>query len=210
MATDLAILETSEWFKNSDISVRGIFDVLAEVNHSRHQFTFKKFRSRATFNREVAKSARSSTCLYIGAHGVGRAIECESREYVKATDLRALLNGGPRPPKVQGLYLGVCGFLSGGNARCLLRPGEGNDRPLQWVAGYRKDTEWFWTLMLDGLFFSAYLWEKYTHPDWSEMRVLKKTIRSIETNGPGLIPALGFEIYARSKTARGGIESLLR
>lgn len=198
---NLAVLEIARWYPRSEISVRELFDAIRKVNHRGSRFDFRTFDSKQQFMKGVRKFAAKSSInyLYVGAHGGSAGIEVGRRQRVDAKQLRELIlprRKGGRAGFL-GVYVSVCGFLTERNARRLLAGGQGNR--LVWACGYRKGVDWLWGLMFDGLFFSTYLWERYKHKNWTERRILERTVATVRQKYLGLAQHLGFRAFVRKR-----------
>lgn len=69
MSLDLAVIE-SRWWRQGNSSVRGLFDVLADIHEDNPaSYHYEMFNNRASLNEIVRRAARRHDNIYIGAHG---------------------------------------------------------------------------------------------------------------------------------------------
>ena len=199
----LAVIE-GKWGKNTNVSVKALFDVLSDINFDTpHAYAYEMFCDAASLDNIISRMGanKSIKYLYIGAHGENDAISAPGGK-IKRTKLKnSLLK--LREGSMEGLFLGSCLFGSAANMRHILCPPLGANPPVKWVAGYTEKIDWVQSSVLDLLFWKL-IFENPAAPTIQIERVAER-LRDLE---PGLVTELGFCIYVRS-TASKGVRNLL-
>ena len=196
---EVAVLE-GKWWDKRNTSLRGVFDLLADLTtDTPHGYYYEMFcdaRSLESIMRRVG-TWRGLRFVYVGAHGDHSGIygSLDGHEgKVSRTKLRnALVRLAEQDAgKVDGLFVGSCGFLTAANARHLLCTAE---VPITWVAGYSEDVDWIDSTIVD-LYFMSQLLE-------GEGTALQRVNRAATAVGLNmrLAESLGFQVYKRK---RGG------
>ncbi len=202
--SQLAVIE-GKWSKRTNISVKGLFDILSDINFKTpHAYTYEMFCDSTSFNNITNRMGANSDIryLYIGAHGNQNLISGSGGDISKIQLKNALvkLNNGA----MEGLFLGSCLFGHEENGSFLLNPPNNNNPPIKWIAGYTESIDWIDSSVLDLLF-----WNKFFYSDGTPVERIRSVAKQIKQLVPGLIDELGFRIYIRKKGPSGDIKNLL-
>lgn len=148
---DLAVIE-SKWWKKSNDSVRGVFDMLAGLHRDNpFAYHYEMFNNADSLREIVGRIANQPDIhnLYIATHGT------RDRQAIKAaggrisrTSLRNTLRG-IHTQKLHGLFVGACFF--GAQTENIIE-----DTGLTWMAGYREEVDWVHSSAMDLCFWHAY------------------------------------------------------
>ena len=204
--TGIAVLE-GKWWKNSNISVRSMFDLVSELAaENPHAYHYEMANSLPAIYEAIPRIMRIPKCKYlcIATHGDAGKLSLFNNDCLSTHDLRTILidaeRSRGRKSRCVGLYLSSCLVGTLEIARFMFEREIG----LTWIAGYTKEIDWLQSAAMDMLFFSELV--------YAEKSSRKKTIRDVserlKINAQGLIEELGFGIYIQSRR-HGGAQNLL-
>lgn len=203
---DLAVIE-SRWWVDGNSSVKGLFDVLADILVDNPSAYHYEMFNNAESLREVLfrlSIKRSVANIYIAAHGdeggiYGAATNgrmARRRNYVSRIRLRNILHTlmKERSAKLNGLFFGSCLFANPDTIDYMLGAGEQRDHKIRWIAGYQTPVNWMSSSVVD-LFF----WNHYysIDSDAGELERVQSVAAAIKRFMPGAHRDLGFNIYVR-------------
>lgn len=198
MSTRIAVIESRCW-KNSNASIRGLFDLIADINFDNpNQYHYEMAMSAGTIKETIPRIAADGGCkyLYIATHGDTGGLHLYNGEKLSREDLRRLFRSIHEKPgsRITGLHLGSCLFATDELAAFMY------ERPvgLRWIAGYTEEVSWIESSALDLLFFN----ELIKYDAGSDLQNIKDVAERLRTAAAGLIEELGFGIFVRE---RGGI-----
>ena len=209
---DLAVVE-SRWWKNGNSSVRGLFDVLADIHRDNPSaYHYEMFNNENSLREIVCRTSRRYRNLYIAAHGNGGSIwgaEARNRNQVSLEQLKDILNVASiqKRAKLRGLFVGSCGFVDEENAKYILTPKKkkaAKKSAVSWIAGYSKSIGWMDSSVVDLFFWNAYY---SVSKRSSEKERIESIAGKIDKFMPGANKVLGFNIFL--KRGWGNVEALL-
>ena len=211
-ALDLAVIE-SRWWKEGNSSIRGLFDVLADIRKfNPGAYHYEMFNNRASLQEIVERTARKSRNLYIVAHGDENSIcGAEQREEnnIRRAEFRNMLrkNISVRGTRLDGLFVGSCEFMNQANAEFLFEKHEGKNVKVHWVAGYSKTIDWIEASVVDLFFWNTY----YEQGDrkGNESKRIRDVAEQLDAFIPGAHREMGFNIFVRKPGRGGGVLPLL-
>ena len=129
--SQLAVIE-GKWSNKTNISVKGLFDVLSDINFTTpHAYIYEMFCDASAFNNIVRRMGKEENIkfIYIGAHGNQKLIS-GSGGYVSRVQLKnslVQLNTGA----IEGIFLGSCLFGHVENGSFLLNPPNDTNPPIK-------------------------------------------------------------------------------
>jgi len=156
---DLLVLE-SLWENElgSKTSVKPFFDGLCElydINYAYHTFYDEE-----DIGYFIKKSKNLCSNYYIAAHGSRKCLHSINNKKIEIESLKDIFKGARRRGKGKrgkakegiGIYFGSCNFINEENAEDFL-----NYTKADWVAGYDRPVDWFYSTVIDIVFWSYYL-----------------------------------------------------
>jgi hypothetical protein len=214
---DLAVIE-SRWWVDGNSSVKGLFDVLADIlvdNPS--SYHYEMFNNAESFSEILHRLSmkRGVDNIYIAAHGdeggiYGAATNRtrQRKNYISRIKLRNILLNlmSQRGARLNGLFFGSCLFANPDTMGYMLAAGDQGHHKIRWIAGYMTPVDWFASSVVD-LFF----WNHYYHPDNKELgeqERIQNVAEAVKRFMPGAHQDLGFNVYVRRPGA-GGIKALI-
>lgn len=208
MPLDLAVLE-SRWWEEGNSSVRGLFDLLADIRKDNPSaYHYEMFNNVDSLREIIHRIVPRVSNIYIASHG-NEEFLCGAEGREENAISRARLRNILRDLKEQGihldgLYFGSCGFMNRDNAAFLW---EGDGVDISWMAGYSdEEIEWVDSSVVDLYFWNAY------YSSSGERRV-RRRIRGVAETISRFMPGaysneLKFNIFI-PRRRRGGVRALL-
>jgi len=201
--TNVAVLE-STWFQHKNTSVRGLFELIADINcDNPHSYNYEMANSEVALKEVIPRIASYRKCkyLYFAMHGNENGLQLLNKERMSRAELRNLLAKVKKQPgsQLSGIFLGSCLFGTEKLAEFIFS----GDVGINWIAGYSEEVDWVKSSALDLLFFN----ELISGDDGSEIARINRTAEDLLDTAPGLVRNLGFGIYTRKRG--GGIKNLL-
>jgi hypothetical protein len=203
---DLAVIE-SRWWVDGNSSVKGLFDVLADILVDNPSAYHYEMFNNAESLREVLfrlSVKRNVANIYIAAHGdeggiYGAATNGRAQRrsnYISRIRIRNILYTlmRERGAKLNGLFFGSCLFANPDTMDYMLAAGEQGHHKIRWIAGYKTPVNWMSSSVVD-LFF----WNHYYSVDSEvgELERVQSVATAIKRFMPGAHYDLGFNIYIR-------------
>jgi hypothetical protein len=194
----LVVLE-GEWWPNSNVSVKSLFDVLVDINFdSPHSYYFSSFA-----NHEALRDILAAECghhtkekyLYIATHGDASQIAGSVKVMSRTLFRNTLQKLGTH---MKGVYLGACLFGHNYNAEFLFGE-QGVPPTVTWIAGYGMEIDWIDSSVLDVLFWNTLFRLERSHHDASPVELIKHVCEQIWKDAPGLIERLQFQVFVRHR-----------
>lgn len=192
----IAILE-GQWFPNSNLSMRRIFDMMCEseidnINGYHYEMACSACALEEALPRLI--ETKHISYIFLGQHGDGKGRLClpnnnklSIQRLAKIID-KPVRRKKPSPYRLRGLHLSSCGLMTKKNARELLR-----GKRLDWVSGYSKECDWLESTLLDTLF-ASYLYDR------DEARSVKQ-IEDVATQvwklARGMAKDAGFSVFRK-------------
>ena len=201
--TRIAVIE-SNWWRKSNVSVRGLFELIANIAcENPNAFHYEMANSRSAMKEAIPRigSYRECRYLYIATHGDEHGLSLLNGDSFPKRTLRDCLVQIRKTPqsRLRGLHLGSCLFATNSLASYLFH----EDVGINWIAGYSEEVDWLQSSALDLLFFN----ELMKFDDSAEVRVIRSVAEEICRLARSLSSELGFGIFARK--SGGGILNLL-
>ncbi|PBC01450.1 hypothetical protein [Mesorhizobium sp. WSM3860] len=201
--TRIAVIE-SNWWRKSNVSVRGLFDLIANMAcENPNAYHYEMANSKAAMKEAIPRIGSYKECsyLYIATHGDWAGLVLLNGETFSRKALRDALVQIRQTPqsKLRGVHLGSCSFTTDRLAQFLYSADVG----LKWIAGYTENVDWIESSALDLLFFN----ELMAREAETEGNVIRRVATKLGEVAPGLLEKLGFKIYVRKRG--GGIANLL-
>ena len=197
----LGILE-GRWEKNSEYTVRPLFDVLHQAGDFEQSFRYERFIGKASLSETLKFIASRNDVrrLYIACHGDGDGLRAPNGDTITHRDISASLADlkGERFRKIEGLYLAACSYGTEATAAALLSA----NLDIKWVAGYAGEVNWFQSAAIDLMFLELLCESKGLEAEG--VRIASKEIRRL---CGGLIADLKFGVWGRKRG--GGVEDIL-
>lgn len=202
--TNIAVIE-SGWWRKSNISVRGLFELVANLScENPNAYHYEMANSEIGLKEAIKLVGTYNECkyLYLAMHGDYDGLQTLSGQKLSRTELRNLLCQikETKGSKLRGLHFGSCLFASDSLAKFLFEREVG----VHWIAGYSKSVDWIESSAMDLLFLNEFL----NKNGESEIRRIQATATRLLNVAPGLVNTLGFGIFVRTPGA-GGIRNLL-
>ncbi len=200
--TGIAVLE-GRWWKDSNVSVRSMFDLISELSEARHPhaYHYEMANSLPAVCEAVPRIMRLPYVRYlcIAMHGDAGKLSLFNKTDLSVPELRTILVDAERArrgrSRCAGLYLSCCLVGTLDIAKYLFD----KDNGVTWIAGYEEEVDWLRSSAMDMLFFQELI--------YAERSTRKRTIREVAGNlqryAPGLIEELGFGIFIKSKRHDG-------
>ncbi|KAA1054425.1 hypothetical protein FH063_006681 [Azospirillum argentinense] len=220
-ALNLAVVE-SRWWKTGNCTVKGMFDILAEIQTgSPVNYHYEMFNNTASLREIMGRLAadRKITNVYIASHGDKTGISGAAGNddnFIPRNALGKLLKEATasRTGGLKGIYFGCCLVGNAKTARALLTPPDGNDMGVRWVAGYVEEVGWVASSAIDIFFWNRYYEVSRKHEE-RRRKALKKGIairlheakkvqqvaRFMRRFMPGAFRNLGLRVYIRDRAA---------
>ena len=195
--TKMAVVE-GKWFKNQNISVKGLFDLVSDINSdSPHNYHYEMFNNGAALQEIMARLASKNNIhhIYIAAHGSENGLFGSNGKKISKTIIKNSIKkiNGSRG-KLKSIYFGSCNFGNYLNLEELLRErllSNGNIK-LRWVAGYTKEIDFVKSAVLDTLF-----WDLYINDESSTvLETVNNVCGTLLQDAGGLVEKLGFKVLA--------------
>jgi hypothetical protein len=205
--TGIAVIE-SKWFEGSNVSVRGLFDLVADLaTDTPHGYHYEMASSEAALKEAIPRIAKDNTCRYLclAMHGNRKGLQLINGDQVTRTELKNMLVRirGQRGAKLAGIHMASCIFGTQEIAEKLFS----TPTELRWMAGYTETVDWIESSALDLLFFN-YLADLDDMP-LTEIQKIHAVARNLKKNVSGLVEKLGFGIYVRKQKTGGGKNLML-
>ena len=189
---DLAVLE-SRWWKTSNDSVRGLFDMLAGM-HKDNPFAYhyEMFNNADSLKELIPRIAKVKDVhnIYIGAHGAedGSALLCPGGRVSRTVLANILQPISAR--RLYGLFLGCCGV--GLQTEWLML----RETRLTWVAGYTESVDWVHSSAMDLFFWHAYYNSSVAKAKTKPERVvgMLELLYALHVRVPYMFDELGFRV----------------
>lgn len=198
MSLNLAVIE-SRWWRQGNSSVRGLFDVLADIHEDNPAtYHYKMFNNRASLNEIIRRTAKRYLNIYIGAHGNDQSIlgaEGRRENNISRTEFRNILRGGmgQKSARLRGVFVGSCMFVNENNAHFLLDQNEKNMPRVRWISGYSKKVDFIDSSVVDLFFWNAY----YNSERNGVVRKIREVAQRVDTFMPSANSELGFNIFIK-------------
>jgi hypothetical protein len=162
--TGLAVIE-SRWFPKQNTSVRGLFDLLADLNcDTTHAYHYEMAMSEPALKESLARLRVQSGIrhIYVATHGDKDGIHLANGSKLTRTELRNCLSKLPEErSRLDGVYFGSCNFVGEEFAEYFFdgafEEKSGRMTSVKWVAGYSTEVDWVESSALDFLFFNKLL-----------------------------------------------------
>lgn len=192
---DLAVIE-GRWWKKGNSSVRGLFDVLADITVDHPAgYHYEMFNNSASLKEIVQRTAKRYRNIYIAAHGGDKSISgAEGDEKISRAKLRNMLSATVelKNPSLRGMFFGSCNFIDDDNAKFLLK----KNTSVRWVAGYSEEIDFIDSSMVDIFFWNSY----YRHQQTGGVSgIVKMVAKEMKKFMPGAYNDLKFNIFLRGK-----------
>lgn len=202
--TGIGVIE-SNWQRKSNLSVRGLFDLIANIScDNPNAYHYEIANSEVAIKEAIPRigSYRECRYLYIAAHGDEKGLGFLNDDRLTRTELRNLLRDirNTDGSKLRGLCLGSCLFGTDKLADFLFS----EDVGVRWIAGYSTEVAWIESSALDLLFFN----ELISVEGETDIQAINRTAKRLLEVAPGLVKELGFGIFVRKKKT-GGAKNLL-
>jgi hypothetical protein len=204
--SQLAVVE-GKWQKRANVSVRSLFDILADINFGTpHAYIYEMFCDAHALSNIISRMGSDDQVryLYIGAHGSITSVSGSGGDVSRTKLKNSLVSLLTNNHIIEGLFLGTCFFGNEENASFLLTPRNNPNPPIKWVAGYSTSIDWIDSSVLDLLF-----WNKFFAADGTPVERISSVAEQLLDLAPGLVRDLGFCIYARRRGRNGGIRNLM-
>lgn len=210
--TKLAVVE-SRWWENGNDSVRGFFDTLASIHElGDKDYHYEMFNNRNSLREIVPRIARRVNALYIAAHGDENTIfGAEGRESnaISRRVFRNIVRAGvaERGGKLDGVYIGSCGFLNRNTVSFLFQPDDdGQSVRVNWLAGYSKTVDFIESTAID-----IFFWNEYMCTEGTARQKIKSVAKKSKTvfKRRYLCEEMGFNIFVRRLGPGGGVMPLV-
>lgn len=190
--TKIAVVE-GKWFKGKNTSVRGLFDLISDINcGSPHKYHYEMFNNDTAFQEIIARLASTDNIhnVYIAAHGSEEGLYGSNGKVITLTKVRnSIKKINKSHGKLSSIYFGSCNFGNDTNLEDLLLNG---DIQLRWVAGYTESVDFIKSSVLDALFWNLYISNNSSTP----LKKIKEVCDELLYEVPGLIKELGFKVLA--------------
>ena len=210
--TKLAVVE-SRWWENGNDSVRGFFDALASIHElGAGDYHYEMFNNKNSLREIVPRIARRVNALYIAAHGDEKTIfgaEGKENNAISRAVFRSIVRAGvtERGGRLDGVYIGSCGFLTQDNASFLFRPDDdGQGVRVNWLAGYSEPIDWIESTAIDIFFWSEYICSEGAARQ--KIEAVAERIKGVFKRRY-LCEEMGFNIFVRKSGPGGGLTSLV-
>lgn len=193
-STNIAVIE-SRWWNNSNTSVRGLFDLISDMNFdSPHAYHYEMANSEAAMKETLYRVATRRNCKYLclATHGSDDGLEMHNDDTLSRTEIRNILIRVKKTPntKLHGLHLASCSFGTKSLAEFIFQ----KDVGIEWIAGYNKDIDWLDSTAMDMLFFNELI--SNDESVTPQKRILQ-TAENLHKKAGSLIDKLGFEVFVR-------------
>lgn len=194
MTLGLAMIE-GRWFSHSNVSVKGIFDLLSDIHiGTPHGFHYEMFNNSDAFREIVQRLGEKNGIhnLYVACHGNEDHIVGTNGEEISKKTVRDALRDVARTRRavLKGLYFGACNFVDDDLAHYIFGPGEVG---ISWIAGYSKSVNWVNSSALDWCFWNEY----FRRCDKPPVKRIEETAAFLSDNLDGLCKKLGFKLYRK-------------
>lgn len=204
--TGIAVIE-SKWFEGSNVSVRGLFDLVADLaTDTPHAYHYEMACSEVALKEAIPRVAKDNSCRYLclAMHGNDKGLQLINGDQVTRTELKNMLVRirAQRGAKLAGIHMAACIFGTEEIAEKLFS----TPTELRWMAGYTQEVDWIESSALDLLFFN-YLADLDDVP-LTEIQKIHAVARKLAGSVDGLVKKLGFGIYVR-KQRTGGAKNLM-
>ncbi len=204
--TGIAVVE-SKWWPNSNVSVRALFDLVADLaTDNPHRYHYEMASSEVALKEAIPRIARDPVCRYLclAMHGSHEGLALMNGEVLKRVEIRNLLDRirTTRGASLSGLHLATCEFGTHAVAEKLFS----SQTKLVWVAGYTEEIDWIESSALDLLFFNCLV--RLRRTKLTELQKIQRVADELNRYVGGLVRELGFGIYVR-KQRTGGVKDLL-
>lgn len=204
--TGIAVIE-SKWFPKSNVSVRGLFDLVADLaTGSPHAYHYEMASSEAALKEAIPRIAKDRSCRYLclAMHGSEKGLHLINEERVTRTELRNMLERIKSTPgaKLSGIHLASCLFGTHEIAAKLFD----TKTDVAWIAGYSQEVDWIRSSALDLLFFNHFA--NLRHERLTEIQKIHAVVGMLRQTAAGLMTELGFGVYVR-KQKTGGAKNLV-
>lgn len=205
--TRVALLE-SRWYRDSNISMRNLFELIAEISAGNpNSFHYEMASTPDAVVEAISRISgiRGIRYICLGMHGHAEGIDLPNGGVLTRTRLRNVLQGieNTNGSRLDGLYLASCSF----GTKQLAHHVFNSDAAPAWIAGYAEAINWIEASAMDLLFFNELM--KYAKKELTPVQTISAVSGRIMELAPDLARHLGFGIYVRRQGA-GGAKNLLR
>lgn len=200
--THIAVIE-SKWWKRSNTSMRGIFELVSDIaTDNPSAYHYEMVNTKSAFAEALPRLAQDRQIRYVclASHGDAGCISFElSQQKINRDEFRDILVNIENTPgaTLRGIHVSSCAFVTNDTVQHLFEGGI----CVKWISGYRKDVDWLDSSALDLLFFNELL---NFEGDETELDAINRTAKRIGKIAGGLCEELGFGIYTRKK-GRGSV-----
>ncbi|WP_201727837.1 hypothetical protein [Acidocella sp. C78] len=195
----LVVLE-GRWENNRNISVKGLFDLLMEMQFENiHEYHFENFATNETLRSILGHVCGNNTrknYIYIGAHGDDNGIH-GSVDRISRTQLNNILRnsiGG----SIKGIFFGACLFGNENNAGFFFERDVGIRRSVEWIAGYGESVDWIQSSAFDMIFWQHLLQARRMFPDAHEREIIGGVCDCLKDLMGGMMRSLDFQAFRRT------------
>ena len=185
---DLGVIE-SRWWRESNDSVRGLFDVLAGIHvDNPFGYHYEMFNNTESIKEIIGRIAADPAIhhLYIAAHGSAKGISGAGDNVVRHDVLGRMLSD-LRADRLYGVYMGCCEI--GVRVEELI-----NNSGLTWLAGYTCDVDWVSSSVMDLLFWDIYLSRDVSSSKRQRYNSMIGLLRDLYVRVPFMFVELGFKV----------------
>jgi len=204
--TGIAVIE-SKWFPKSNVSVRGLFELVADLAiGSPHAYHYEMASSEAALKEAIPRIAKYQSCRYLclAMHGSEKGLYRITAERATRTEVRNMLVKikRTRGAKLSGIHLATCLFGTEEMAAKLFS----TKTDVAWIAGYSEEVDWIRSSALDLLFFNHLA--NLRSAQLTELQKIYSVVAMLKDTAAGLMRELGFGVFVR-KQKTGGAKNLI-
>lgn len=205
--THISVIE-SKWWKRSNTSIRGIFDLVSDIaTDNPSAYHYEMVNTAPAFSESILRIAKDREIRYacIASHGDASAINFElSGQKLSKEEFRELLVSIKDTPgsTLRGIHISSCSFLADNTVQYLFE----GDICASWISGYREEVDWIDSSALDLLFFNELL---NFEDEETERDAIQRTAERIGKIAGGLCEELGFGIFTRRRGPARGYQNIL-
>jgi hypothetical protein len=204
--TGIAVLE-SRWWNNSNTSVRGLFELIADINNDNpHAYEYEMANCEVAVKEAIPRIAANKKCKYlcIATHGDKDGLRLHNDERISRTELRNILESinNTSGSRFHGVHMSSCIFGTQTLADFVF---EKSVSP-NWISGYSTKVNFLDSSAMDLLFFNELVGKAIAGE--SPNKAIMRTAKRLKVLAGGLVEQLGFGIYVRKQRV-GGAKNLL-
>ncbi len=210
--SNIAVIE-GKWFKDKNISVRSLFDLISDLHFgSPHQYHYEMFNNSDALKEIVLRLASTNNIhnIYFAAHGSKEGILGSNEDVISTVKLSNLIKAtNDCRGKLDSIYFGSCSFGNSKNLEKLLLSAKGEQ--IRWIAGYTKEVDFVKSTALDAIFWHEYLEAKHDK-DGKQLSTLNRielVCEEIKRQANGLVKELGFKVIAYNAKRASSICELI-